>query len=387
MFTPQEKKTILGINFAVVARMLGLFLLLPVLSPYVKDLQGGTPLLTGLAVGIYGFTQSLLQIPFGYISDRIGRKPVITFGFILYILGSLAGGLATTAWSMILARLLQGAGAISSSALSLTADLIREEVRTRAFAQIGASVGITFAVSIIVAPILAGNFGVPFIFFITAFFSTLAMLYILFFIKEPNKHHREIEPSIKNLSLILSDSRISFINLSVALLHALLVTVFTVVPIELIENIGIQKGDHWKVYVPVIFLSIAIMVPAIIFAEKRGKIREVMASGVLIIALGFAAPLLINSSAGIFLMLALFFVGFHLLEPVLPSLLTRITHRDLRGLSVGLYNTSQFIGAFAGGILGGIALKKGLQTMHIMSLVLSLLWLILVILSFRRFRL
>ena len=387
MFTPQEKKTILGINFAVIARMLGLFLLLPVLSPYVKELQGSTPLLTGLAVGIYGFTQSLLQIPFGYISDRIGRKPVITFGFILYIIGSLVGGLASTAWSMILARLLQGAGAISSSALSLTADLIREEVRTRAFAQIGASVGITFAVSIIVAPVLAGYFGVPFIFFLTAFLSTFAMLYILFFIREPEKHHREIEPSIKNLSLILSDSRISFINLSVALLHALLVTVFTVVPIELIENLGISKADHWKVYVPVIFLSIAIMVPSIIFAEKKGKIKEVMASGILIIGLAFASPLVINSSAGIFLMLALFFVGFHLLEPVLPSLLTKVTHRDLRGLSVGMYNTSQFIGAFAGGIMGGIALKRGVQTMHIMSLVLSLLWFFLVIISFRRLRL
>ncbi len=387
MFTPQEKKTILGINFAVVARMLGLFLLLPVLSPYVKDLQGSTPLLTGLAVGIYGFTQSLLQIPFGYISDRIGRKPVITLGFILYIIGSLAGGLASTAWSMIMARLLQGAGAISSSALSLTADLIREEVRTRAFAQIGASVGMTFAISIVAAPILAGNFGVPFIFFLTAFLSTVAMLYILLFIQEPEKHHREIEPSLKNLSLILHDTRISFINLSVALLHALLVTVFTVVPIELIENFGIPKGDHWKVYVPVIVLSIAIMVPAIVFAEKRGKIGEVLASGVLIIAIGFATPLVINSSVGIFLMLALFFVGFHLLEPVLPSLLTRITHRDLRGLSVGIYNTSQFIGAFAGGILGGIALKRGVQTMHIMSLILSVLWFALVLISFRKLRL
>ena len=387
MFTPQEKKTILGINFAVIARMLGLFLLLPVLSPYVKDLQGSTPLLTGLAVGIYGFTQSLLQIPFGYISDRIGRKPVITLGFILYIIGSLAGGLASTAWSMIMARLLQGAGAISSSALSLTADLIREEVRTRAFAQIGASVGMTFAISIVAAPILAGNFGVPFIFFLTAFLSTVAMLYILLFIREPEKHHREIEPSLKNLSLILHDTRISFINLSVALLHALLVTVFTVVPIELIENFGIPKGDHWKVYVPVIVLSIAIMVPAIVFAEKRGKIGEVLASGVLIIAIGFAIPLVINSSVGIFLMLALFFVGFHLLEPVLPSLLTRITHRDLRGLSVGIYNTSQFIGAFAGGILGGIALKRGVQTMHIMSLILSVLWFALVLFSFRKLRL
>ncbi len=387
MFTPQEKRTILGINFAVIARMLGIFLLLPVLSPYVKDLQGSTPLLTGLAVGIYGFTQSLLQIPFGYISDRIGRKPVITFGFILYIVGSLAGGLASTAWSMVLARLLQGAGAISSSALSLTADLIREEVRTRAFAQIGASVGMAFAVSIVVAPVLAGTFGVPFIFFLTALLSTIAMLYILFFIREPEKHNREIEPSIKNFALILKDPRISFINFSVALLHALLVTVFTVVPIELIENFAMPKGEHWKVYVPVILLSIAVMVPAIIYAEKRGRIREVMALGVVIITIGFAAPLFINTSAGIFLMLALFFVGFHLLEPVLPSLLTKITHRDLRGLSVGIYNTSQFIGAFAGGILGGIALKRGVQTMHSMSLTLSLLWILLVVLSFRKLRL
>jgi len=386
MLSPQERKTITGINFAVIDRMLGLFLLLPVLSPYVKGLEGSTPLLTGLAVGIYGFTQSLLQIPFGYISDRIGRKPVITFGFILYILGSIVGGLASTAWSMILARLLQGAGAISSAALSLTADLIREEVRTRAFAQIGASVGITFALSIIIAPVLAGKFGVPFIFFLTAVLSTVALLYILLFIREPAKHSREIEPSLKNISLILKDPGSSLINLSVALLHALLVTVFTVVPIELIENFGMSKGAHWKVYVPVIILSIAVMIPSIILAEKKGRIREVLIAGVGIIALAFAFPLFLNTASGIFIMLALFFVGFHLLEPILPSILTKITHRDLRGLSVGIFNTSQFLGAFAGGIIGGIALKRGVQTMHLIGLTISLLWVILLLISFRRLR-
>ena len=171
MFTPQEKKTLAGITFAVVARMLGLFLLLPVLAPYVKNLEGSTPILTGMAVGIYGLTQAVLQIPFGYLSDKFGRKPVITAGFLAYILGSVMGGLATNVWSMIVARLIQGGGAISSAAVSLAADLIREEVRTRAFAHIGASVGMVFALSITVAPILAGKFGVPFIFYMTAFLS------------------------------------------------------------------------------------------------------------------------------------------------------------------------------------------------------------------------
>ncbi len=354
--------------------MLGLFLLLPVLAPYVKSLEGSTHLLTGIAMGIYGLTQALLQIPFGYLSDKIGRKPVITFGFIAYILGSLLAAVAGNVWTMIGARLLQGAGAISSAAVSLAADLIREEVRTKAFAHIGASVGLSFAFSITVAPILAGKFGVPFIFLLTAVLSTLAMLYILLFIKEPKKHHKEIEPSLSHMGEIFKSTGHNMLNLSVALLHMLLVSIFTVIPIELIHTHHMPKSDHWKIYLPVILVSVAVMVPSTIVAEKKGKIKEVYLLGIALIGAGYALGLLVHSFWGLVGFLLLYFVGFHFLEPILPSLLTKITHRDIRGLAVGVYNTSQFIGAFVGGALGGIFLKAGVSYLFVAGLVLSLIW-------------
>ncbi|NPA42147.1 MAG: MFS transporter [Aquificae bacterium] len=381
MFTPEEKKTLAGITFAVVARMLGLFLLLPVLAPYVKDMEGSTPMLTGIAVGIYGLTQALLQIPFGLLSDKYGRKPVITFGFLAYIAGSLLGGIAGNIWTMIIARLIQGAGAISSAAVSLAADLIREEVRTRAFAHIGASVGLVFAFSITVAPIIAGKFGVPFIFFLTAFLSLLAMLYILLFIKEPANHHREIEPSIKNVKIILGDRNILLLNLSVGLLHAFLVSIFTVIPIELIKSYNFPKPEHWKIYLPIILVSIALMVPSTIIAEKKGKIKEVFLLGVALITLGFVSHLFVHSFAGVVALLLLYFVGFHFLEPIMPSLLTKLSHRDTRGLSVGIYNTSQFVGAFLGGALGGVFLKLGVVHMLVFNLILSCIWFVVLYLG------
>ncbi len=377
MFTPQEKRTLAGITFAVVARMLGLFLLLPVLAPYVRHMEGSTPILTGIAMGIYGLTQTLLQIPFGYLSDKYGRKPVITLGFLVYIIGSVLGGLAGNVWSMIVARFIQGAGAISSAAVSLAADLIREEVRTRAFAQIGASVGLVFAFSITVAPVLAGRFGVPFMFYLTALLSLLAMLYIVIFIREPEKHQKEIEPSIGRIKDVLKDRNQLMLDLSVGLLHALLVSIFTVVPIELIERYGFPKPEHWKLYLPVILLSIAVMVPSTILAEKKGKIREVFLAGVVLITLSFLSHLLLPNFYGVVILLTLYFIGFHLLEPVMPSLLTKLSHRDMRGMSVGVYNTAQFIGAFAGGAMGGVFLKLGTTYMLATNLLLSLVWVFL----------
>ena len=378
MFTPQEKKTLAGITFAVVARMLGLFLLLPVLAPYARGLEGSTPVLTGVAVGIYGLTQALLQIPFGYLSDRYGRKPVITFGFLAYIIGSVLGGLAWNIWSMILARLIQGAGAISSAAVSLAADLIREEVRTRAFAHIGASVGMVFALSITVAPVIAGKLGVPFIFYLTAFLSSVAMLYILFFIPEPKKHQEETGPLLKGMKGILRDRNQMMLDLSVGVLHAFLVSIFTVIPIELIDRYRFPKPEHWKIYLPVILLSVAIMVPSTILAEKKGKIKGVFLTGVVLISLGFLSHLILGGFWGVVLLLTLYFIGFHLLEPVMPSLLTKLSPKDTRGMSVGVYNTFQFVGAFAGGAVGGLFLKLGTTYMLLTNFFLSLIWLFLV---------
>jgi MFS family permease len=382
--TKEEKRVILGISFAVAVRMLGLFLLLPVLSPYLKTLEGTTPFLIGLAIGVYGFSQAFLQIPFGYLSDKLGRKPVIIFGMATYILGSLMGGMAKDIWLMVLARFIQGFGAVSSAMTALSADLTREEVRTRAFAFIGASISLVFTLSIVFAPIVAGTLGVPFIFYLTALLSLLATLYVALFIPEPKNHHREIEPTLRNFSLVLKDKNQAFLNLSIALLHAFLVVVFTVVPYQLVYEYQFPKLQHWKVYLPALLLSLALMVPSIVYAEKKKKFREVFLLGVLLIALGFMLSLLKNSFVALVLLVFFFLVGFHLLEPIIPSLLTRLTHRDIRGLSLGFFNTTQFVGAFLGGLCGGFVLKHGLVYMTTLGFLFSLLWFFGAYLWFKR---
>jgi MFS family permease len=364
--------------------MLGLFLLLPVLSPYLKTLDGATPFLIGLAIGVYGFSQAFLQIPFGYLSDKLGRKPVIIFGMATYILGSLMGGMAKGIWLMVLARFIQGFGAVSSAMTALSADLTREEVRTRAFAFIGASISLVFTLSIVFAPIVAGTLGVPFIFYLTALLSLLTTLYVALFIPEPKNHHREIEPTLRNFAFVLKDKNQAFLNLSIALLHAFLVVVFTVVPYQLVYEYQFPKVQHWKVYLPALLLSLALMVPSIVYAEKRKKFREVFLLGVLLIGLGFLLSLLKNSFVALVLLVFFFLVGFHLLEPIIPSLLTRLTHRDIRGLSLGFFNTTQFVGAFLGGLWGGFVLKHGIIYMTTLGFLSSLLWFFGAYLWFKR---
>ncbi|SHK44667.1 MFS transporter [Thermocrinis minervae] len=385
-FTPEERKVVLGITFAVSVRMLGLFLLLPVLSPYLRTLENSTPMLIGLAVGIYGFAQAFLQIPFGYLSDKYGRKPIIIFGMLTYLVGSLMGGWVKDIYLMVVARFIQGFGAVSSAMIALSADLTREEVRTRAFAHIGASIGLVFAFSIVFAPVLAGKFGVPFLFYLTAFLTFLSILYLWLFIPEPKVHakDREINPSLKNFLLILKDKNQLMLNFSIGVLHAYLVSIFTFLPYELVYTYQIPKIEHWKFYLPAVVLSLAIMVPSTIVAEKKGKFKEVFLLGVLFSFLGFLFHVLFKNLLGALAMLFMFFIGFHLLEPIVPSLLTKFTHRDIRGLSLGFFNTTQFLGSFLGGLVGGLSIKFGPSYLFGFGIVSSLLWLAITYLWFER---
>ncbi len=383
-FTSQERKVVLSITFAVMVRMLGLFLLLPVLSPYLRTLEGATPTLIGLAIGIYGLAQAILQIPFGYLSDKYGRKPIIFVGMLTYAIGSLMAGLVSNIWSMVFARFLQGFGAVSSAMIALSADLTREEVRTRAFAHIGASIGLTFALSLTIAPVLAGKFGVPFIFFLTAFLSLVATALLMLKVPEPSQRskEREINPSLKNLTLLLKDKNQLFLNFSIALTHALMVLIFTVVPYELVYLYNLPKLKHWEIYLPTIIIALALMVPAVIFAEKRGRFKEVFMLGVLFLGLSFLSFAIFGNFWGIVFMVLFFFIGFNLLEALVPSLLTRLTHKDLRGLSLGFFNTTQFLGAFAGGIWGGYVLKHGYLYMTALAIALVLIWVLFTFLWF-----
>lgn len=376
-FTKEEKKSVLGITFAIAVRMLGLFLLLPVLSPYAKGLPGSTPLLVGLAFGTYGFAQAFLQIPFGYLSDKYGRKPIITIGMLTYVLGSFWAGFAHTAIELVLARFVQGFGAVSSALSSLAADLTREEVRTQAFAHIGAAIGMVFAFSIVVAPIMAHYIGVPAMFYITGILSFIAMVYILVFIKEPKVHakDREIHPSLKNILTLMKDKNQIMLNTSVTVAHYFLVSVFTVVPIYFIQH-HFPKSHHWIVYLPTVFLALVIMVPATIVAERKAKMKEVFLTAIFSLIVGFTLFFIFRGVLAGVLLIMFFFIGFFLLEPIMPSLLTKLTHKDLRGLSMGFYNMNQFVGAFLGGVFGGIFLTSP-KTMSIVDVAIGAIWLIL----------
>ncbi|HEK25537.1 MFS transporter [Hydrogenobaculum sp.] len=376
-FTKEEKKAVLGITFAISVRMLGLFLLLPVLSPYAKSLPGSTAMLVGLAFGTYGFAQAFLQIPFGYLSDKYGRKPIITIGMLTYVLGSFWAGFAHTAIELVLARFVQGFGAVSSALSSLAADLTREEVRTQAFAHIGAAIGMVFAFSIVVAPIMAHYLGVPMMFYITGILSFVAMLYILLFIKEPKVHakDREINPSLKNILKLVKDRNQIMLNTSVTIAHYFLVSVFTVVPIYFIKH-GFPKSHHWIVYLPTVFLALVIMVPATIVAERKAKMKEVFLTAIFALIVGFTLFFVFRGVLAGALLIMFFFIGFFLLEPIMPSLLTKLTHKDLRGLSMGFYNMNQFVGAFLGGLFGGIFLTSP-KTMSIVDVAIGAIWLIL----------
>jgi len=376
-FTKEEQKSVLGITFAIAVRMLGLFLLLPVLSPYAKGLPGSTPLLVGLAFGTYGFAQAFLQIPFGYLSDKYGRKPIITIGMLTYVLGSFWAGFAHTAIELVLARFVQGFGAVSSALSSLAADLTREEVRTQAFAHIGAAIGMVFAFSIVVAPIMAHYLGVPMMFYITGILSFIAMIYILLFIKEPKVHakDREIHPSLKNILTLMKDKNQIMLNTSVTVAHYFLVSVFTVVPIYFIQH-HFPKSHHWIVYLPTVFVALVIMVPATIVAERKAKMKEVFLTAIFSLIVGFTLFFIFRGVLAGVLLIMFFFIGFFLLEPIMPSLLTKLTHKDLRGLSMGFYNMNQFVGAFLGGLFGGIFLTSP-KTMSIVDIAIGAIWLIL----------
>ncbi len=378
-FTAHERKVVLGITFAVAVRMLGLFLLLPVLSPYVATLENSTPELVGLSIGVYGFAQAFLQIPFGYLSDKYGRKPVIIVGMLTYIIGSLVGGIVKTANLMVLARFVQGFGAVSSAMTALSADLVREEVRTRAFAHIGASIGLVFALSIVIAPYIAGKFGVPFLFFITAFLSFIATAYIAFFIPEPKvySNERKIQPSWSNILKIIKSKDQLFLNFSIGLLHAYLVAIFTIIPYELVYAYNFPKVEHWKIYLPSILISLIIMVPAIVWAEKKHKFSPVFLSGISFIGFGLLVILLFNNFFSNILLFLLFFIGFNFLEPIIPSLLVRLTSKEVRGLSLGFFNTTQFIGAFVGGMWGGYALKHGESFFLLPGIFVVIVWLLI----------
>ena len=351
---PAERRAVGIIALVAMLRMFGLFALLPVLSLYAASLEGQTPLLIGFAVGAYGLTQAVLQIPLGALSDRIGRVPVIIGGLLVFAAGSIVAALGDTIWEVITGRLLQGAGAISATLTALTADATREAVRTRSMAVLGIGIGLSFIVALASGAAVSALIGVQGLFWLAAIMALLAGLLLRGLpadIHPPVAQSWNIRPAFRPALL-----RLDFF---VFLLHAILTASFVALPFLLSDRLEMPATTHWQMYVGALLVSLAGAVPLIISDERQGKTRTVAIAVSLILA---SQLVLAFGSVGVlpvFLALVLFFAGFTFLEAALPARLSLIAEQKLRGASLGVFSSSQFLGAFVGGLIGGRFLAGG----------------------------
>lgn len=361
-------------------RMLGLFIILPIFAVYAQQLPGGKDhFLIGIALGAYGLTQAILQIPAGWLSDHYGRKPVIYAGLILFATGSLIAAFADNIYWIIAGRIIQGSGAINAAVMALTADLTREDHRTKAMAMIGMTIGVSFAVSMVLSPLLYAVIGMHGIFIMVAVLSVFAMLVVAFFIPSPaiTRFHSDTEASSKRLGEVLRNRDLLRLDFGIFSLHAILMSVFMQVPFLLIND-GLPAASHWKVYLPVMLLAFVIMVPPIIYAEKKSRLKEIFMSAIVIAAIAQLALLSFHGTVlGIAFALLLFFIAFNLLEATLPSLISKTAPLSAKGTAMGVYSSVQFMGAFVGASVGGFLMQHfGGNAVFIFAIVLLLLWLL-----------
>jgi predicted MFS family arabinose efflux permease len=309
----------------------------------------------GLAIGIYGISQAILQIPFGLMSDRFGRKKIIIIGLILFFIGSVVAALSTSIYGVILGRAIQGSGAIAAPIMALVADLTQEVHRTKAMALIGLSIGVSFGVAITAGPVIAGFVGVHGIFWLIAALSLIAIWVVCYRVPNPrqSKVHRDAELVPDQFSTILKNKELLRLNYGIFILHAILTASFVVVPL-LMRDAGLLPAEHWKVYLPVFIISMAAIIPFVILAEKKRKMKPVFIGAIAALVLADLGLMQFNATlSGIIAFLWLFFTGFNLLEATLPSLISKTAPADLRGTAMGVYSTSQFLGAGIGGGVGG----------------------------------
>ena len=375
--TPSERRASFSLAGLFMCRMLGLFLLLPVFAVAAQGLPGGNdPARVGLALGMYGLTQAFMQIPFGIASDKWGRRPVVVFGLILFVLGSIVCALSDDLFWITLGRAIQGSGAISAAVTAWLADATRDHVRTKAMAMIGVSIGITFAISLVLAPLLVGWAGLPGLFWTIAALGVAALAVAAWIVPAAPP----TPPSTGKIPFrtVLLNPDLLRLNLGVFTLHLIQVALFVVVPATLVRIGGLEASTLWRVYLPVIAVSFLVMVPIIGVTERFSTHRQTMRGAVgalLLVCIG----LVWAQAHYVALVIALtaFFSVFNVLEAMQPSLVSRVAPPTVKGLALGFYNTSQAAGLFAGGALGGyLSSHASSSAVYVLAAVLAVIWLI-----------
>lgn len=366
-----ERRSVSVVALIAVIRMFGLFALLPVLSLYAAELKHATPLLIGLAVGGYGLTQAGFQIPLGVLSDRIGRIPVILLGLAIFAAGSIVAAYSDSIYGVIAGRFLQGAGAISATLTALIADATRDEVRTRSMAVMGVGIGMSFMLAMIAGPLIAAKFGVQALFWMAAGLSVLAAATLLLLPEIPKPKTRESWSLLPALRADLLQ-----IDLYFYLLHTIMTATFVALPFLLSDRLGLTLTDHWKVYVGALLLSLVVTIPMILMDHRQGRGYLIGMAVTMILAAEFALAFFGFSVLPVFIALVAYFAGFNFLESGLPARLSILAEEDVRGASLGVFSTAQFLGAFSGGLIGGRFLSQGHPSdVFFVCMLLAALWL------------
>lgn len=371
---PSEIRAVISLGALYALRMFGMFMVLPVLALYAATLPGGASgVQIGLAIGIYGLTQALLQIPLGIASDRFGRKPVIVIGMCMFAFGSLWAALAHSIEMITLGRALQGAGAISAAVAALLADVTRPQVRTTAMAILGMGMGLAFVLALVLGPVLAGLIGVPGIFALTAVLALISIPVVLLGVPTP------VLPggTRGHLKDAFADPALLKLDGGIFILHACMTALFVAAPQAIVQTLHLPSAAHWQVYLPVLLLSLIPVFPLIRWAESQGRMQAVFSGAILCLSAAFGLMAAGHTHvAGLMAALVLFFAAFNFLEGALPSIISRRVAADQRGAALGVYSTAQFLGGGMGGVLGGFALQHwGLGGVFALAAALPLIWL------------
>ncbi len=373
-----ERFFALKVSLVMAIRMLGLFMLFPVMSVYAGDYESATPFLIGMAIGIYGLTQAIFQIPFGYLSDRFGRKPILLIGLLVFLLGSILAANTSNIIIVVIGRAFQGGGAISAVLMAFLADSVSEENRAKANAFVGFQIGVAFMLSLLIGPIISSRVGLSGLFWVIALLSLIAMLIVLSL-----KHNKSITYYKLSLKAFKENftKELLALDFSIFSLHLILAAGFIVMPLLIMENQIVSMIDNWQLYLPAVLLSFLGMIPLIIISEKFKKTKSILLISILLLISSQIIFFSLNLNFKVFLItLTIFFIAFNTVEALLPSLLSRTASSSKRGLAMGIFSTSQFLGTFIGGAIGGFIYDiYDLNSVFLFTIFVAIIWWLLIL--------